>query len=165
MIEIKKDQRGFIALMTVIIMSAALLIIMSAAAMIIFRSRFGALDYENKDISNALAQACVQQAMVNIIQEDDYAGNDKIIIEPDVDPAKECLICKVGESACPEDYAGFKCWMLYARAKYQQGQRQIYNFTNFKTAIGLENSDSKNFDIISREEKQYDAAEFGDCLW
>jgi Tfp pilus assembly protein PilX len=89
MIIAKKNQRGFVALISVIIISAVLLFLMVTAAAIAFRGRFNTLDYENKKISVGLAEACVQTAMLKLAQSESYNPADELVT---VETGKICKI-------------------------------------------------------------------------
>lgn len=65
--------KGFVALMSVIIISAILLGLTAAANTAGFFSRFSELDGEYKQASYALAGACANAAMLNLAQQYAYA--------------------------------------------------------------------------------------------
>ena len=75
-----KNQSGFIALISVIIITAILLVIITTASMSGFFSRFNTADSEFKAQSSALAEACVQKALLKLIVNESYAGNESIPI-------------------------------------------------------------------------------------
>ena len=82
--------RGFVALMSVIIISAILLILMFTLGTSSFFSRFDALDAENKRVSLGLAEACVNAAILKLAQDDLTVG--QVIVDAS-DPQKTCRIC------------------------------------------------------------------------
>ncbi|MCI0619904.1 hypothetical protein L0Y40_02615 [Candidatus Wolfebacteria bacterium] len=74
-------QRGFIALTATIIVAAVLLTLVIAVASKGFYGRFNALDAEVKEVSRALAEGCVQTAILEYEKESSYAGGDEITID------------------------------------------------------------------------------------
>jgi len=93
--------RGFIALISVIIISAILLTLVFTLGLSSFFNRFDALDAENKRVSLGLAEACVNVAMLKVAQDGSYApavGGDCITLGGTChapDPQKTCAICSV----------------------------------------------------------------------
>ena len=78
-----QKERGFVALISVIIMSAVLLIFVTVMGTWIFFSRFDATDGENKRASEVLAASCVARAFQNIALDSSYmpaAGGDCVAI-------------------------------------------------------------------------------------
>lgn len=67
-------EKGFIALMSVIIIGIVLLLVVITASLTGFYSRFNVLDFELKERSSAAADACVSQALLNIANDASYAG-------------------------------------------------------------------------------------------
>jgi hypothetical protein len=63
-----KPHRGFIALMSSIIISAILLVVVVAASITGFTTRFNMLDAEAKQQSAALADACLDILMLRLVQ-------------------------------------------------------------------------------------------------
>ncbi len=63
-----KNQQGFIALMSAIVIMVLLLAITSALGFSNFFTRFNILDSEDKEKSSALAEACADTAILNITQ-------------------------------------------------------------------------------------------------
>jgi len=60
------DQKGYIALMSAIVISVLLLAITVALGLSGFFGRFNIIDSESKERSAALAEACVDQAILEI---------------------------------------------------------------------------------------------------
>ena len=98
------SQRGFIALMSAIVISILLLAITLSLGFSGFFARFNILDSESKERSSALAEACVDSAILKISQDINYAptpafnfitqtGGESI----DVDSSK-CTIVSVDTS-------------------------------------------------------------------
>ena len=84
------NQRGFIALISVVIMSAILLVLLFTLDITSFFDRFDALDIENKHVSAALAEACIQSALLRNAQGNYATGSVGLDI---ADPEKRCTIC------------------------------------------------------------------------
>lgn len=78
---------GFVALMSVVIISAILLVLVFTLGASSFFNRFDALDAENKRVSLGLAEACVNVGMLRIAQANYTSGT---IV---VDGSKTCKIC------------------------------------------------------------------------
>jgi len=64
--------RGFVALMSVIIISAILLVLVFTLGVSSFFNRFNVLDAENKRVSLGLAEACVSVAMLKVAKDASY---------------------------------------------------------------------------------------------
>jgi hypothetical protein len=101
----QSGERGFVALMSVIIMSVILLVMVYTLETSSFFARFDALDGENKQVSYELAEGCVNSAMIKVAQNSSYvpaAGGDCLSVGGSctgTDPQKVCKICSVGTSA------------------------------------------------------------------
>ncbi len=81
-------KRGFIALLTTIIISFVLLTIVVAVSFMGFFGRFNILGSEAKERSSALAEACIQTAILKFSQDNSYNGNDWIFVNN-----TSCFIC------------------------------------------------------------------------
>lgn len=64
--KIKVKQEGFIALVSVLLISVILIIITFSISASGYFTRFNVLDSESKKISLGLAEGCVQKAMLNL---------------------------------------------------------------------------------------------------
>lgn len=84
-------QQGFIALTSVIFISAVLLILTATLSASAYSLRFNVQDYENKKISSALAEACTKTALIKLAQNSDYSGDELITVEP----GRLCKICGI----------------------------------------------------------------------
>ncbi len=71
-------QKGFIALISAIIISTILLALATTLGATTFFSRFDVLNSEYKRISLGLAEACVNQTLAKIGNDYDYAGNETV---------------------------------------------------------------------------------------
>ena len=67
-------ERGFIALISAIIISAILLLVIAAMGTTSFFSRFNALDAELKERSSAAADACADRALAQLAFDPGYTG-------------------------------------------------------------------------------------------
>ncbi len=76
-----KTNTGFIALMSAIIISVILLLIVTNLSFTGFYGRSDILDSELKERSSALAEACVDTALLNLAQNVNYIGD--VIVELD----------------------------------------------------------------------------------
>jgi hypothetical protein len=96
-----KSNSGFVALVSVVVISAVLLVIMFTLSTSSFFNRFDALDSENKRISLGLAEACVSAAMLKVAQSPAYAPavyGDCVSLGGTCyapDPQKVCAICSI----------------------------------------------------------------------
>ncbi len=95
------NQQGFVALISVIILSASLLILVALISIAGYYTRFNVLDLEDKQVSVALAEGCTETALVRIAQNSSYApagSGDCVSIGGTcgaADPQKVCKICSV----------------------------------------------------------------------
>lgn len=64
----KQDSRGFVALMSAILISAILLVLIFTLNISSFFNRFNVFDSENKRVSLGLAEACVNVGLLRIGQ-------------------------------------------------------------------------------------------------
>ena len=84
----KNTNRGFIALITSVIISAVLLLVATNLNLTGFYASSNLLDYELKEISFNLAEACVDTAILKIINNPAYSpANETINIE-----GNDCVI-------------------------------------------------------------------------
>lgn len=74
-----KDQSGFVALTSAIIIVLVLVTITVIASLSGFLGRFNILDGELKEVSTGLAEACVEIAILKLSQNPLYAGNENDI--------------------------------------------------------------------------------------
>ncbi len=68
---ISKNQ-GFIALITAVIVSAILLLLATNLSLTGFYNRSNILDFELKEVSFNLAEACIDTAILNMINDSSY---------------------------------------------------------------------------------------------
>jgi hypothetical protein len=86
-IKIKKQNSGFIALISAIILSAVLLLVATNLSFTGFLDRSNILDSELKKRSYALAEACADTAILKVINNPLYLGNEIVSVSGD-----PCLI-------------------------------------------------------------------------
>lgn len=67
--------QGFVALMSAIIISAILLLVITLMSYSGFNGRSNALDAEFKERSSALAEACADQALLELANDGGYVGD------------------------------------------------------------------------------------------
>jgi hypothetical protein len=79
----RQKNKGFIALMSAIIISVILLLIATNLSFVGFYSRFNILESEMKERSSALADACVDVALIGFAQNPSYSGNTNVNIGSD----------------------------------------------------------------------------------
>src|SRR3990167_10788444 len=93
---VKTDNEGFIALISVIVITMILLGTTATLGMKGFLDRFNILEGEAKEISAGLASACVESARIKIARDPAY---DPTLISPDGETLivddKECTIVSV----------------------------------------------------------------------
>ena|SRR3989338_10087446 len=84
-----ETQKGFIALMSAIIISVVLLLMITNLSLTGFYGRFNVLDSELKERSSALAEACVDTALLRIANDPTYPypTNDPINVD-----GNDCII-------------------------------------------------------------------------
>ncbi len=70
----RSSAEGFIALISVIIICAVLLLVVIGSSLSSFNSRFNLLDSELKQRSAAAADACANYALLQLAQDQTYAG-------------------------------------------------------------------------------------------
>lgn len=123
-------QRGYIALISAIVISILLLAITTTLSFSGFYSRFNVLDFESKKISSQLARACINSAILKIISNPNYTGAEDIVL--DVTSNKKCKIVSAASSGNQK--------IIQTQAVYNSA------YTNFKTTI------DSNFNIVSLNE-------------
>lgn len=87
-----RDERGFIALISVVIIVLILLGTTVALATSGFLNRFNILEGEYKETSAALAVACIEAAKISIARDgNDYTPSNDVLAVDD----KECTVVSV----------------------------------------------------------------------
>lgn len=93
----KRNNSGFAALMSAIIISVILLLIITNLGLTGFYSRADILDSELKDRSSALAEACVDMAILKLVNSANYTGTEIITVSG----SDTCTIHSINGSADP----------------------------------------------------------------
>ncbi len=113
-----RNQKGFVALISVIIIFAILMVLAALIATSSFFTRFNVLDYENKKVSVGLAEGCAETALVNLAKDTNYRPAD--LLHGDlitIDTGKTCKICGVQTSGSQK--------IIMARALYNQAYTDL----------------------------------------
>ena len=75
----KTDQRGFVALISTIIIMAVLLLVIASVGLVGSYSRFNMLDSELKERSIAAADACADEAILQFALDPGYSGGALVL--------------------------------------------------------------------------------------
>jgi len=75
------NQRGFIALISVIVITLVLLGTTASLATKGFLDRFNILEGEAKEISAGLAAACVESAQIKVARDSTYTGGETLNVD------------------------------------------------------------------------------------
>lgn len=75
-----RKKGGYIAITSAVIISILILVITLALSFLTFSSRFNISDSERKERNKALAEACVELAVLRLAQSAAYAGNEDILV-------------------------------------------------------------------------------------
>jgi hypothetical protein len=116
-------QRGFVALISVLIIGAILLLLVFTLGVSSFLGRIDALTYENKEVSRALAEACVNRAFAELAGDSGYeppSGGQCIEIGGECGEADPQLVCKI----CKTSFSGGE-YTVRARALYNNSYTNI----------------------------------------
>lgn len=122
-------KRGFIALISVIIVSAILLIIAVTLSLNQFYDRYNILESEYKERSSSLAEACVDSALLELTNDINYSGNSTTTVYD----TNKCYTGNIPPTIPQKTFQ--------TRAIYQN------SYTNLKVKV-----DTSNFSIMSWEE-------------
>ena len=90
--------RGFIALTSVLIISAALMVLVVGASIPMFYARVNMLESEWKAQSAFLAQSCVGVVQLRLVSDPTYSGGEDIEVEG--------VLCSVSSSTVRISYHG-----------------------------------------------------------
>jgi hypothetical protein len=134
----RNGKKGFIALISVIMVSAVLTVVVAAASAASFNTRFNILDQENKKAGVALTKACVQRVLIEAAKESRYESIYETTGAETIGDGKVCRFC-VRKGANSLEFA------IGARAKY------LETYTNLGVTAILDKAE-KNFNIISWRE-------------
>lgn len=125
------NNKGFVALMSAIIISAVLLLLAITTSQSEFYSRFNILDSEIKEQSSSFADACLEVALLGFVQNPSYSGNVIVPVGSD-----SCFISPVITSGSQK--------IFVAKGIY------LNSHTNLKITL-----DGATFSVISVEEIPY----------
>lgn len=78
----KHSERGFIALMSAVVISATLLLLAAGIGLSGIYDRFDQLDSELKERSNALAEACVDVALLQLSSNPNFNSPTMVALPP-----------------------------------------------------------------------------------
>jgi len=123
-----QTDRGYIAITSITIISLLLMGIVFAVSSSSFLTRSNILNQEFKEQSFSLAEACVDSALLKLVQNGSYSGNENILIGND-----QCSILLI------ETISGQK--IIKTRAVFKKAT------TNLKITVS-----SSNLSLISFEE-------------
>ncbi len=84
---------GFIALISVIVISAVLLAVASSLSLRGIFTQSNVVDSENKKVSHALAQICLDTAVLKLQQDENYSGGE--VLSQELGFCSVCPISKV----------------------------------------------------------------------
>ncbi len=127
--------RGFVALLSVIIISTVLLGLVATANTAAFLSRFAELDTEYKYTSSALAKACVNVALRNLAQNYNYiTTNEEIFVGQDS--------CHIVEVRVVSTTATQKTVIVQTSASYKE------TFTNLLVTAQVQNPSLEGDGIV-----------------
>jgi hypothetical protein len=131
------SNNGFVTLLSVIIMFAALILIFAIISTTSIYSRVNVLTYENKKVSVGLAEACVQTALAKLANNPNYgsslgAAGEKMTVDPS-DTTKTCRVCAV---------SGSNPYTLITRAVYKNAYTNLsINATRGSTDFSINSWD------------------------
>lgn len=73
-------QKGYIALVSAVIISLLLMAITFALNFSSYFSRFNITDSSTKEMSQSLAESCLDKALLSLAQNSSYAGNENVVV-------------------------------------------------------------------------------------
>ncbi len=85
---------GYIAIITSLIFAAVLTLVITAVGLVSFVNRVTISSAHFKERSRALAEACVDAALLKLVSSSSYAGNETIVVASDT-----CNIISVAASS------------------------------------------------------------------
>lgn len=89
-----KSKSGYIGVLSALIISAVIVVIITAIGQVSFLNRIAVSDVHLKGKSRALAEACVDTALLKLVSNSSYAGNETINVASDT-----CKIISVVSSS------------------------------------------------------------------
>lgn len=130
----KKKPQGFIALMSALVISAVTLMLALGGGLSGFYTRVNAINGEYKERSFALAEACVSQTLIVLINDPSYSGNATTTVSGANGSCYTGSISKTGVP--PNDTYSFKTRAYVGNA---------YTFLSIRAAVS-------DLDIVSQLE-------------
>lgn len=127
-----KRPRGYVALLSVLLLSAILLGLTTTVASTGFFSRGNSLTAEYKRISLGLAESCMNQALLRLAQDADYEGGDTVSVN-----GNDCTIETIGHPAY--DASQRKTLTLVTSAHYPKERGA---FSTIETSVGVLNPEA-----------------------
>ncbi len=118
--------RGFVALITAIVLSLILITVAVALNRIGFLTRSETLDSEYKNRSSALAEACADIALLKLANNPSYSGNESIPVGSD-----NCLILTFNPAPDPiifETKATFQEATTHLRIKIAKSDLSVVSW-------------------------------------
>lgn len=103
--QIHKNEKGFVALISAIIVSVTLLLFTLAVSFEGYHTRFAVLNSDFKEKSNYLAESCVYTALIEVLRDDNFhseAFPQTIVVGGDI-----CTIIEVDTLSFPGEYRIF----------------------------------------------------------
>jgi hypothetical protein len=143
----RNGKKGFIALISVIMVSAVLTAVVAAISATSFNTRFNMMDQENKKAGIALAKACVQRVLIEAAKKSRYESIYETNGFEIISDGKVCRFCVRKEANSLEFAIG-------SRAEYRE------TYTNLSVTVILDKTE-KNFNVISWKE---DGTYAGSCV-
>lgn len=143
----RNNIKGFIALISVIMVSTVLTMVVAAVSAVSFNTRFNILDQENKKAGVALAKACVQRVLIEAAKESRYESIYEATGSETIGDGKVCRFC-VRKGIDSFEFA------IGVRAEY------LETYTNLDVTAVLDKPE-KNFNVISWKEDRIYA---GSCV-
>ena len=111
----KTTPRGFIALMSALIISSVMLLIATGGSLAGFYTRVTSVTVENKERSFFLADTCVQQTLLSLAGSPSYSGNATTTVSGSMDGA--CYTGSVTKTGtAPNDSYQFRVRSYYMDA-------------------------------------------------
>ena len=119
------NKSGYIALISTILLSVALITLVVTIGFSGFLTRFNILITEAKEVSVNLAEACINLAILKIVEDPAYPGNETINVG-----GSQCLIRPIQDSGTNK--------IIESQAVYNEAYTNLQVFVN-----------SLSYDIVS----------------
>lgn len=121
------SQGGFIALVSAIIIAVVLITLVVAVSFAGFFGRFDIFDSEIKEVSQGLAEACIETAILKHAQDNSYAGGDTILVGDET-----CDILSVSGSPLVEIYVSGVYKNAYTNLEVIVDSASDYSVTSWR---------------------------------